>query len=138
MNYVRLGVRALLAALYGLAGYMHLVKPEPFLSITPEWVPYPEAVIWWTGIAEILGSIGLLQPVSKPLRQAAGFGLALYALCVWPANINHFAMDMAREDGGLGLAYHVPRMFAQPLVIWLALWVADVPMPWQKRRNTAL
>lgn len=132
MNYVTLGVRALLAALYGFAGYMHLVKPQPFLSITPGWVPYPEAVIWWTGVAEILGGIVLVQPFSKPLRQAAGIGLALYALCVWPANINHFAMDMAREDGGLGLAYHVPRMIAQPLVIWLALWAADVPMPWKR------
>ncbi len=33
-------------------------------------------------------------------------------------------LDMARRDGGLGLAYHVPRMFAQPLIIALALWVS--------------
>ena len=128
MKTVKLALRLVLAALYGFAGYMHLVKPEPFLSITPAWVPFPEAVVLWTGVAEILGAIALLQPFSKPLRQAAGVGLALYALCVWPANINHFAMDMARADGGLGLAYHVPRMFAQPLVIWLALWVGDVPL----------
>ncbi|MEM7689216.1 MAG: DoxX family protein [Pseudomonadota bacterium] len=137
MTYAKLALRALLAALYGFAGYMHLVKPEPFLTITPDWVPYPQAVILWTGVAEILGAIGLLQPFSKPLRQAAGIGLALYALCVWPANINHFIMDMAREDRGLGLGYHVPRMFAQPLVIWLALWVADVPMPWKQKRPAA-
>ncbi|MEO1731764.1 MAG: hypothetical protein AAFR64_13650, partial [Pseudomonadota bacterium] len=52
-----------------------------------------------------------------------------YALCVWPANINHFAMNMGREDGGLGLTYHVPRMMLQPVLIWLALWVGEVPMP---------
>lgn len=134
MTVVKAILRALLAALYALAGYMHLVRPQPFLSITPGWVPYPETVVLWTGIAEILGAIGLVQPFSKPLRQAAGIGLALYALCVWPANINHFAMDMARSDGGLGLTYHVPRMFAQPLVIWLALWVAEVPMPWSRSK----
>jgi hypothetical protein len=44
---------------------------------------------------------------------------------VWPANINHFIMDLARSDGGLGLAYHVPRMIAQPVIIWLALWVGE-------------
>ena len=132
MNRLQIFLRTLLAALYAFAGYLHLVRPEPFLTITPGWVPYPEAVVLWTGIAEILGAIGLVQPFSKPLRQAAGIGLALYALCVWPANINHFAMDMARADGGLGLAYHVPRMFAQPLVIWLALWVAGVPLPWSR------
>ena len=132
MSVLKAILRALLAALYAFAGYMHFAAPDPFVSITPSWVPYPEAVVLWTGVAEILGAVGLLQPFSKPLRQAAGIGLALYALCVWPANINHFAMDMAREDGGLGLAYHVPRMFAQPLVIWLALWVAEVPMPWPR------
>ena len=132
MNRLQIFLRTLLAALYAFAGYLHLVRPQPFLTITPGWVPYPEAVVLWTGIAEILGAIGLVQPFSKPLRQAAGIGLALYALCVWPANINHFAMDMARADGGLGLAYHVPRMFAQPLVIWLALWVAGVPLPWSR------
>lgn len=134
MSLLKATLRALLAALYAFAGYMHFAAPDPFVSITPSWVPYPEAVVFWTGVAEILGAIGLLQPFSSPLRQAAGIGLALYALCVWPANINHFAMDMAREDGGLGLVYHVPRMFAQPLVIWLALWVAEVPLPWTRSK----
>lgn len=119
-------LRVILAAFYGYAGYAHIARPEPFLAITPDWVAWPEAIVFWTGIAEIAGAIGLLQPFLKRLRQAAGIGLALYALCVWPANINHFAMDMARDDGGLGLAYHVPRMIAQPVLISLALWVGEV------------
>ncbi|MEM6475453.1 MAG: DoxX family protein [Pseudomonadota bacterium] len=123
---IKAALRVLLALAYAFAGYMHLVRPEPFLNITPDWVPMPEAVIFWTGIAEIAGAIGLLQSVSKPVRRAAGIGLALYALCVWPANINHFIMDMASSDGGLGLGYHIPRMIAQPLIIWLALWVGGV------------
>lgn len=133
MMKVRLGLRVFLAVAYGLAGLAHLVLPEPFLTITPDWVPLPEGVIFWTGIAEIAGAMALLQPFSKPLRQAAGLSLALYALCVWPANINHFAMDMAREDDGLGLAYHVPRMMLQPVLIWLALWVGEVPLPGASR-----
>lgn len=118
--------RILFAAFYAYAGYAHLVSPEPFLAITPDWVPFPDEVIYWTGIAEILGAIGLVQPFSKKLRQAAGAGLALYALCVWPANINHMMMDLQSDDGGLGLAYHIPRMIAQPILIWLAMWFGDV------------
>lgn len=121
---IRVVLRWLLAAFYGLAGVIHLIRPEPFLTITPTWVPAPYAVVLLTGVAELLGAIGLVQPFSKPLRRAAGWGLALYALCVWPANINHFVLDMARADGGLGLAYHVPRMFAQPLIMWLAVWAS--------------
>jgi uncharacterized membrane protein len=119
--------RWVLAAFYALAGVIHLIRPAPFLTIIPTWVPAPEAVVLWTGVAEILGAIGLVQPFSKPVRRAAGWGLALYALCVWPANINHFMLDMARADGGLGLAYHVPRMFAQPLIIWMAVWTSRDP-----------
>lgn len=130
----RMAIRWLLALFYFAAGVIHLVKPAPFLTIMPAWVPWPEAVVLWTGVAEILGAVGLMQPFSKPLRQAAGWGLAAYALCVWPANINHFALDMAKADGGLGLGYHVPRMFAQPLIIWLALWAGEcLPM----RRHTS-
>lgn len=128
---IRTILRIALACFYAFAGYMHLARPEPFLSIMPSAVPFPEAVVLWTGVAEILGAIALIQPWVPQLRRAGGVGLALYALCVWPANINHLMLDLAREDGGLGLGYHVPRMIAQPIIIWLALWVAEVPMPWQ-------
>ena len=129
---IKLVIRWLLAVFYAFAGVIHLTNPAPFLTITPAWVPAPVAVVLLTGVAEILGAIGLVQPFSVKLRQAAGWGLALYALCVWPANINHFAMDMARADGGLGLVYHVPRMFAQPVIIWLALWVGEC-LPLRRR-----
>lgn len=129
----RLLLRLLLGIFYAFAGCMHIIQPEPFLSIIPNTVPFPEAIVFWTGIAEIAGAIAIVQPFHLRLRQAGGIGLALYALCVWPANINHFALDMAREDGGLGLAYHVPRMFAQPVIIWLALWVGEVPVNWRNR-----
>lgn len=124
---LKASARVILACFYAFAGAMHLVRPEPFIAITPDFVPYPALVVAVTGIAEIVGAIAIIQPKSLSLRRTGGAGLALYALCVWPANINHFAMDMAREDGGgLGLAYHVPRMIAQPLIIAWALWAGEV------------
>ncbi|MXO97263.1 hypothetical protein GRI34_12630 [Erythrobacter aquimaris] len=132
---IRAALRWILAALYALAGWAHIADPAPFLTIMPDAVPAPEAVVFWTGIAEIAGAIALVQPWSRNLRRWGGIGLALYALCVFPANINHFMMDMAREDNGLGLAYHVPRMVAQPILIWLALWVGGVT-DWPRRRRT--
>lgn len=132
---IRAGLRWLLALFYAFAGYAHLADPAPFLTIMPSAVPFPEAIVFWTGIAELAGALGVIQPWSAKLRRAAGIGLALYALCVWPANINHFVMDMASEDSGLGLAYHVPRMIAQPVIIWLALWVSGTTdWPFRHRR----
>lgn len=133
----RIWLRRVLAFFYAIASGFHLATPDPFLRIMPGWVPFPKAVIALTGIAELLGAIGLLQPFSPGLRRAGGAGLALYALCVWPANINHFMLDMGRPDHGSGLGYHVPRMFAQPLLIWLALWTGGVtewPLHGRRRR----
>lgn len=126
--------RALLGLAYAAAGVLHLALPHPFLTIMPDWVPSPEAVITTTGFAELAGAIGLLQGLSLTLRQAAGAGLALYALCVFPANIQHFANDLARPGNGLGLAYHVPRMLLQPLIAWLALWTGGMT-DWPLRRR---
>lgn len=127
-------LRIVLALLYLFAGYAHLANPQTFLKITPDWVPMPETVIFWTGIAELAGAAALAQPFNLRLRQAAGIGLALYALCVWPANINHMIMDMAAPDHGWGLAYHLPRMALQPVLIWLALWTGGV-IDWPRRKR---
>jgi uncharacterized membrane protein len=132
---IRTVFRWLIAVFYAFAGYAHIADPAPFLAITPGWVPMPEAVIFWTGVAELLGAAALVQWKSLPLRRAGAIGLALYAVCVFPANIHHFALDMARPDGGLGLGYHIPRMVAQPLIIWLTLWSGGVT-DWPFRRRS--
>lgn len=118
----RVVLRVVLGCVYAVAGVLHLAIPAQFLRITPHWVPFAPTVIALTGLAELAGAVGLLQPWSPALRRAAGVGLALYALCVWPANVNHMVMDLARSDGGLGWAYHGPRMLLQPVLIWAALW----------------
>lgn len=115
-------VRWLLAGLYLAAGILHLINPAPFLTITPSWVPAAPLVILLTGLAELAGAVALLQSWWPQLRVAAGWALAAYALCVWPANINHLLIDMERPDHGLGWGYHGPRMVAQLLLMWAALW----------------
>ncbi len=119
-------MRWLLALFYFVAGVLHINQPGPFVTITPYWVPLPQEVVLATGIVELAGAIALVQPWSLALRRAAGIGLALYAVCVFPANINHMVMDMAKPLAVLGWGYHIPRMFAQPLLVWLALWVGSV------------
>lgn len=128
---VRTGLRLLLALFYFAAGVLHLRSPAGFLSITPGWVPFPEAVVAFTGVAEIVGAIGLLIP---RVRKAAGIGLAIYALCVWPANFNHAINDISIGNSDLSWRYHVPRLAFQPAFIWLALWVGTV-IDWPFRKS---
>lgn len=113
-------MRIVLVLFYLFAGVAHLRSPAGFLAITPDWVPWPEVVVAGTGVAEIAGAFGLMVP---RLRKAAGIGLALYALCVWPANFNHAFNDVAMNGQHLSWWYHGPRLALQPLIIWWALWV---------------
>lgn len=129
----RQAARWLLGLLYLTAGLFHVLRPHPFVTITPAWVPMPDVVVLLTGLAELAAVPALLQPWSRPLRRAAGIGLALYAVCVYPANVNHMVLDMAKPVPSLGWAYHVPRLMAQPLLVWLALWATGaIDWPWRK------
>ncbi|BBD01666.1 MULTISPECIES: DoxX family protein [Sphingobium] len=124
--------RLVLAAAYLVAGIAHLTRPAGFLAITPHWVPAPELVVALTGVAELAGAIGLMIP---RLRGAAGIGLALYALCVWPANINHALNDIPLGGTHLSWWYHGPRLALQPVIIWWALWASGVTdWPFRRRR----
>ncbi|MFC0205623.1 DoxX family protein [Novosphingobium soli] len=118
--------RAVLATAYAAAGVLHLAVPGPFVGIVPRFVPAPGTVVALTGVAELAGAAGLVQPWSAPLRRAAAWGLAAYALCVWPANVQHMLLDFARADGGLGLVYHVPRLALQPVLIWWPLRASGI------------
>ena len=130
---VRTALRWLLALAYGYAGYLHLIQPEPFLAITPPWVPQPELVVAATGVAELLGAIGLMIPRA---RKAAGWGLALYALCVWPANVHHALANVAIGGETLSWWYHGPRLALQPVIIWWALWASGaVEWPFGRKNN---
>ena len=126
----RLISRAVLAALYAAAGAFHLGTPDTFLLITPEWVPFPRQVILATGLCELAGATGLLIP---RLRRAAGWGLALYAVCVFPANVKHALMAAPPTQLQLSWWYHAPRLAFQPVLVWWPLFAAGVT-DWPFRR----
>jgi uncharacterized membrane protein len=115
--------RWVLIAIYLAAGTFHLATPGPFLEITPDWVPFPRQVITITGLCEFAGAFGLM---TKRLRRAAGIGLALYAVCVYPANIKHAIDGLPAGQIQLGWWYHAPRLALQPVLVWWALFAGAV------------
>lgn len=120
----RLILRLVLGAAYLLAGVAHLRTPGPFLSITPAWVPEPELVIAATGVAEILGATALVAV--PPLRRAAAICLALYAVCVYPANIKHALDAVSAHGASAWWPYHAPRLAFQPVIVWWALFAGGL------------
>jgi len=131
---VRLILRWVLGLFYLAAGIIHLRSPQGFIAITPRWVPDIPLVIALTGMAEIAGALALL--LVPPLRKAAAIGLALYAIGVFPANINQAINDIPMGSQHMSWWYHGPRLLFQPVLVWLALWVGNViDWPFGRRRN---
>ncbi len=130
--HIRTAARIVLATVFLGAGVLHLMVPGPFVRITPHWVSNPALVVALTGIAELLGAAGLMIP---RLRVVAGWALALYCVCVYPANIQH-AVNGLTTGGGLGWAYHGPRLLFQPVIVWWCLW-ASTATDWPFRRSQA-
>ena len=112
-----------LAAIFLAAGAIHLAYPAPFVRITPDWVPYKAAVIAITGICEIAGAIAL--PIPR-LRRLAGIMLALYTVCVYPANVKHAIDTLSGAMPGPGWGYHAPRLLFQPVIVWWSLFAGRV------------
>ena len=120
---LRTALRWLLVVAFLSAGVLHVIRPEFFLRIVPSWVPMPRITVIATGWCELAGAIGLIIP---RLRWLAGVMLALYAVCVFPANIKH-ALDYGQLHGfGPGWFYHGPRLLFQPMIVWWSLYAAPV------------
>jgi uncharacterized membrane protein len=126
-------MRWALALFYGAAGLTHLAIPEKFLLITPDWVPHAREIILFTGICELAGAAGLLYP---PLRRSAGVMLALYAICVFPANVKHALEGVVVPGLPTSWLYHGPRLAFQPVLVWMALYTGGV-VDWPFRRKRA-
>ncbi len=133
-DLIRSVARGGLAAFFLLAGVLHLASPAGFLLITPDWVPDKPAVIAFTGVCEVVGAIGLLTPAT---RTWAGAALALYAFCVFPANIKQALEHIAVPGLPDTWWYHGPRLLAQPLLIWLTLFSAGFRV-WPVRAKASL
>lgn len=127
----RTAIRLAFVVFYGAAGLLHLVSPEAFLPIMPVGVPWPREVVLATGVCELLGAAGLLVP---RLRRLSGLMLALYAVCVFPANIRHAVEGIPVTGLPSGWWYHAPRLALQPLLVWGTLFATGLA-PWPLGRT---
>ena len=77
--------RVAMAVAMVFAGVSHFLMPLPFVQHLPEFVPYREAVIYATGVLEVLFGIGLFGP--RRHRPAVALALVAYLVAVFPANV---------------------------------------------------
>ena len=85
MRRRKTALRFLLAGAMVVVGVLHFVNPGGFVRIVPAYLPAPLLLVWLSGVAEILGGLGLLVPRT---RRLAAWGLVALYVAVFPANLN--------------------------------------------------
>jgi uncharacterized membrane protein len=105
-----------------LGGIAHFVFTEAEMRIVPPYIPWPRGAVLVSGVAELLGALGLLCP---PTRRAAAWGLFALTLAVTPAHIY-----MLQQPGLFpalpywGLLLRLPLQVA---LLTLIAWIAVLP-----------
>jgi len=89
----------------------------------PPWLPAPDRLIALSGVAELLGGAGLLY---QPSRRAAGWGLILLLLAVFPANVQMLLNYQRHGVAWWGALLLWLRLPLQGLLIWW-VWRASQP-----------
>ena len=97
-----------LAVVFVLAGINHFLNPDVYLAIMPPYLPAPRTLVYVSGFFEILGGLAVLPQAT---RAAAGWGLVLLLLAVFPANVH--------------MAFH-PEQFP-----WAPAWALYARLPLQ-------
>ena len=90
---------------------------EDFVHMIPPSIPRPRALVYFTGVCEIAGAVGLLLP---EFRRAAAYALIAFFLAVLPANIHatHAGVTL-RGKPATNLWLRIPM---QILFIAIAFW----------------
>jgi uncharacterized membrane protein len=117
--------RIVLAAIFAFAGTMHFVIPDQYAAIMPPWLPLHRALVYLSGVLEIAGGIGLLVPRT---RRAAGIGLVLLLLAVWPANLQ-MLLDAREADA--------PAWQQALLLLRLPLQLVLIAWVWRASRSAS-
>ncbi len=113
-------LQLLLAIFFVLAGVLHFVVPRVYLTIMPPYLPWHAQLVAVSGVAEILGGIGVL--IART-RRCAGWGLMALLVAVFPANVHAIAAGLQIGDRVLPVALLWARL---PLQLLLIAWVYRV------------
>ena len=111
---------------YITAGAIHFVRPHLYQAAMPPYLPWHLALIYLSGLAEVVFGAAVLVPVLRPL---AAWGLIALLIAIFPANI-HIAMHNVPLGGaseGWGIWNWVRLPFQAVLIAWAAWYRRPEP-----------
>ncbi|NOT97439.1 MAG: DoxX family membrane protein [Nitrospira sp.] len=114
MNRIKQISRCLYGLFFMAAGANHFLNTPFYVSIMPPYLPWPVALVYLSGVAEI-GLGGLL--LFERWHRLAAWGLIALLIAVFPANVH--------------MALH-PELYpwASPLGLWLRLFLQGALIVW--------
>ena len=104
-----------LGLMYIVVGIKHFTDPEIFVAITPPFICFREAAVYFTGLIEIVGGALLL---TNKYRKKGGALMIILLLLVFPANIYLVFSEEAqtvfqgtRADALIRIPFQIPLIF---------------------------
>jgi uncharacterized membrane protein len=122
MNKFKLAGLGFVFCWFFFGGVGHFVATDFFVSIVPPYVPSPRAMVYISGVFELLGAIGILFARWRPL---AGLCLVALIIAVTPANIYMWQNPQLFPDFTPFLLN--VRMVIQVLLIACVIWSTRAP-----------
>ncbi|HEY7830870.1 MAG TPA: DoxX family membrane protein [Solirubrobacteraceae bacterium] len=77
--------RALLGFFFIGSGVNHFVIPKAYRQIVPPGIGDPATLVTVSGVAEVLGGVGVFLPAT---RRLSGLGLIALLAAIFPANLH--------------------------------------------------
>ena len=111
-----------LALFFLAAGIAHFVNTEFYVSIMPPYLPAHLALVYLSGVFEIVGGLAAL-PLAT--RRLAGYGLIALLLAVFPANIHMAVNPDEYVAGGMTLGALYARLPLQFVLMGWAWWATQ-------------
>jgi len=106
----------LLTVVMLLAGAAHFTMTATYVAIMPSYLPSPLALVYLSGVLEILLAIGLQIPAT---RRLAAWGLVALLIAVLPANINQAIHNL-----------QPPGLEMSPTMLWVRLPMQLIFIAW--------
>jgi uncharacterized membrane protein len=117
---IRAAVLFAVSLFFVFSGVSHFTNPDFFVSIMPPYLPAHLALVYLSGVFEILGGLGVLLPAT---RHQAGWGLIALLFAVYPANV-HMALNpepfVAQGTPLWALYLRLPLQFVFMALVWWA------------------
>jgi len=124
----RLIMRYILAVFFIVAGVAHFLRPAFYIGIMPDYIPYHEAMVYISGVTEIIAGVLILTPRGVWL---GGIGIIAMLVAFLPVHIDMIINSQNFPEIPPPVLWI--RLILQFVLIYVAWWCAV--NPYRKQRG---